>query len=116
VWSGQISSSIGWFLPTTLPIEQCLPGQASAHGNHVSNDGLDQLIGKSKAQSALKTEPICRAVPNAAVEALSIALVRCHRSLLGSAGLEKCKPRFPSVFVSTKNIRSQSSPRAQLAE
>jgi hypothetical protein len=36
------------------------------------------------------------------VEALSIALVRCHRSLLGSAELEKRKPRFPSVFVSTK--------------
>ena len=39
-WSGQIWSSIGGFLPTTLPIEQCLPGQASAPGNHVSNDGL----------------------------------------------------------------------------
>jgi hypothetical protein len=36
------------------------------------------------------------------VEALSIALVRCRRSLLGSAELEKCEPRFPSVFVSTK--------------
>jgi hypothetical protein len=36
------------------------------------------------------------------VEALSIALVPCHRSLLGSAELEKCKPRFPSVFVSRK--------------
>jgi hypothetical protein len=32
--------SIGGFSPTTLRIEQCLPGQASAPGNHVSNDGL----------------------------------------------------------------------------
>jgi hypothetical protein len=36
-WSGQISPSIGGFLPTTL-----LPGQASAPGNHVSNDGLER--------------------------------------------------------------------------
>ena len=39
-WRGQIWPSIGGFLPTTLRIEQCLPGQASAPGNHVSNDGL----------------------------------------------------------------------------
>ncbi|MEA2346202.1 MAG: hypothetical protein QOF63_4371 [Thermoanaerobaculia bacterium] len=47
-WSGQIWPSIGGFLPTTLPIEQCLPGQASAPGNHVSNDGWERLNEKAK--------------------------------------------------------------------
>jgi hypothetical protein len=46
------------------------------------------------------------------VDALSIALVRCHRSLLGSAELEKCKPRFPSVFVSTKISEANLPPNS----
>ena len=64
-WSGQISSSIGGFLPTTLPIEQCLLGQASAPGNHVSNDGLEPTLQKSEASSALSDSQMQRAVPNA---------------------------------------------------
>jgi hypothetical protein len=52
-WSGQIWPSIGGFLPTTLPIEQCLPGQASAPGNHVSNDGWERLSEKAKCDQHL---------------------------------------------------------------
>jgi hypothetical protein len=33
-WGGQIWPSIGGFLPTTLPVVQCHPGQAEAGGAH----------------------------------------------------------------------------------
>jgi hypothetical protein len=58
-WRGQIWPSIGGFLPTTLRIEQWLPGQASATANHVSNDGLGGEFIKIKYLDTGRVQILC---------------------------------------------------------